>query len=201
MYTYGYLLYLPITIIFSLLFIINGCISKRPLGYYVMALLAVIYINKAIELAFFPFLIADISEFTIYNNINFKINLISLNKIQLIGNIALTIPIGIGIQYLVNSKFIGRLFLSIALALSFELIQLILLFTLKPIDIFFDVNDIICNVTGAILGLFIACAINKLLSNIPLKSNRGLFSYIHQVCINCSNNKNSLNDIYRSKAS
>ena len=28
MYTYGYLLYLPITIIFSLLFIINGCIGK-----------------------------------------------------------------------------------------------------------------------------------------------------------------------------
>ena len=72
MYTYGYLLYLPITIIFSLLFIINGCISKRPLGYYVMALLAVIYINKAIELAFFPFLIADIPEFTIYNSINFN---------------------------------------------------------------------------------------------------------------------------------
>lgn len=65
MYTYGYLFYLPLTIIFSLLFIINGVIRKRPLGYYVMALLAVIYINKAIELAFFPFLIADIPEFTI----------------------------------------------------------------------------------------------------------------------------------------
>ena len=53
-FTYGYLFYIPITILTTLPFIINGLIKKRPLPYYILVLLAIIYINKAIDIAFFP---------------------------------------------------------------------------------------------------------------------------------------------------
>lgn len=202
MYTYGYLFYVPITILVSVLFIVNGIVGKRPLAYYLLSLLAIIYINKAIELAIFPFVIADLPEVSIYNNINLSINLSHLSRVQLIGNVLLTVPIGVGIQYFINTKFMERLVLSILLALSFEFVQLILLLTLKPIDIFFDMNDIICNGMGAVIGLFIAYLMNQVLCKLPIKSNQGLLSYVHQVALNCSKNQKSLdnlNDLKQSK--
>ena len=114
----------------------------------------------------------------------------------------LTVPIGVGIQYFINTKFTERLVLSILLALSFEFVQLILLLSLKPIDIFFDMNDIICNGMGAVIGLLIAYLMNQVLCKLPIKSNQGLLSYVHQVALNCSKNQKSLdnlNDLKQSK--
>lgn len=201
MYTYGYLFYLPITIVFSMIFIVIGMKKKRPLAYYAMVFLAVIYINKAIEIVFFPMLTAiDMPEFSAYNNINMNIMLTSFSKMHLIFNVLLTIPIGIGVQYVTDLKFKGRFILSIALSLSFELIQLLLLFTIKPVDIIFDINDIICNVSGAILGILIVTLINMILSKVQLSNkNYDLFSYIHAVAINCANKESSLNGIYIKK--
>ena len=146
-FTYGYLFYIPITILTTLPFIINGLIKKRPLPYYILVLLAIIYINKAIDIAFFPIAILNIEEFNIYNNINLKINLINSNYYHLLLNMLLTLPIGVGIQYILNTKFLTRLIISIILSASFELIQLLILFTLKPIDLFVDINDLICNIS------------------------------------------------------
>lgn len=197
-FTYGYLFYIPITILATLPFVINGVINKRPLPYYILVLLAIIYINKAIDIAFFPIVILDIEEFNIYNNINLKINPLNLNYYHLLLNMLLTLPIGVGIQYILNTKFLTRLIISIILSASFELIQLLILFTLKPIDLFIDINDLICNISGALIGLVIAHIINKLQTKRPINTNyQDLFSYIHQVGINCINNQKSLNNIHK----
>ncbi|MFR3816023.1 MAG: VanZ family protein [Turicibacter sp.] len=197
-FTYGYLFYIPITILTTLPFIINGLIKKRPLPYYILVLLAIIYINKAIDIAFFPIAILNIEEFNIYNNINLKINLINSNYYHLLLNMLLTLPIGVGIQYILNTKFLTRLIISIILSASFELIQLLILFTLKPIDLFVDINDLICNISGALIGLVIAHIINKLQTKCPINTNyQDLFSYIHQVGINCINNQKSLHNIHK----
>lgn len=197
-FTYGYLFYIPITILATLPFVINGVINKRPLPYYILVLLAIIYINKAIDIAFFPIVILDIEEFNIYNNINLKINPLNLNYYHLLLNMLLTLPIGVGIQYILNTKFLTRLIISIILSASFELIQLLILFTLKPIDLFIDINDLICNISGALIGLVIAHILNKLQTKRPINTNyQDLFSYIHQVGINCINNQKSLNNIHK----
>lgn len=197
-FTYGYLFYIPITILATLPFVINGVINKRPLPYYILVLLAIIYINKAIDIAFFPIVILDIEEFNIYNNINLKINPLNLNYYHLLLNMLLTLPIGVGIQYILNTKFLTRLIISIILSASFELIQLLILFTLKPIDLFIDINDLICNISGALIGLVIAHIINKLQTKRPINTNyQDLFSYIHQVGINYINNQKSLNNIHK----
>ena len=195
-FTYGYLFYIPITILTTLPFIINGLIKKRPLPYYILVLLAIIYINKAIDIAFFPIAILNIEEFNIYNNINLKINLINSNYYHLLLNMLLTLPIGVGIQYILNTKFLTRLIISIILSASFELIQLLILFTLKPIDLFVDINDLICNISGALIGLVIAHIINKLQTKCPINTNyQDLFSYINQIGINRINNQKSLHNI------
>lgn len=199
MYTYLYLFYLTITIVFSVIFIVIDMKKKRPLAYYTMVFLAVIYINKAIEIVFFSMLTAiDMTEFSAYNNINTMLT--SLSKIHLIFNALLTIPIGVGVQYVTDLKFKPRFILSITLYLSFELIQLLLLFTIKLVDIIFDINYIICNVSGAILGILIVTLINMILSKVQLSNkNYDLFSYIHAVAINCANKQSSLNGIYIKK--
>lgn len=195
MYTYGYLFYIPISVILVLLFGVNGLIRKRPFPYYLMAIIAIIYLNKAIEIAIFPIFTdyAPVPEFSVWDNITFMLILSKSNLLQIFLNLLLTLPLGIGIQFVTNLKFKGRLTLLILCGISFELIQLILLFTLKPMNIIFDISDLLCNTIGALLGLFIMRIFNlifKHTSTDHVKNN--IFAYIKRVCSNCANDNNSL---------
>ena len=54
MYTYGYLFYIPVNVIYVLIFAIKGIIKKRKKEYYLFVIIFGIYFNFFIEKAFFP---------------------------------------------------------------------------------------------------------------------------------------------------
>lgn len=54
MYTYGYLFYIPVNLVFILILGIKGILQKREKGYYFFVFILGIYLNFLIDKAFFP---------------------------------------------------------------------------------------------------------------------------------------------------
>lgn len=181
-FTYGYLFYLPITLIFGSLLIFYGIKKKKELPYYICAVGAVWYINLAVNLSMFPILIEDIPEFNILYNINWNIKLTGAEWKHYILNILLTFPIGFGIQFILDIDLLKRILISVICGLSFEVFQLLLLFTVGPINIIFDVNDLICNVMGSLLGLLVVQIVNILARKIKITGDNPWLSYFIRVC-------------------
>ena len=74
MYTYGYLFYIPINVIYGSIFAITGIFKKRKKEYYFFVLIFGIYLNFFIEKAFFPIFTDGASYYvTLSNYINLDI--------------------------------------------------------------------------------------------------------------------------------
>jgi hypothetical protein len=159
-YTYGYLFYVPITLIFGGLLIFYGIKKEKKYPYYLCVAVALLYINMAVKISIFPILIEDIPEFDISYSINLRMGQWGSEWKQLILNILLTFPIGFGIPFILDTTLIKRVFICVICGLSFEVCQLILLLTVRPINVIFDVNDLICNALGALIGLLVIQMIN-----------------------------------------
>ena len=198
MYTYGYLFYIPVSLVLVLILGGFGLVKKRPFPYYLISILVIVYVNKAIELAIFPIFIEDIPEFDILFNIKLIPTLKRVNITQVLLNVLLTFPIGIGLQFVTNFKFKMRAMVAFFCGMSFEALQLILLILFKPINIYFDVLDLLCNIAGVLFGMLAIGAVNILFRNVQSASGvEGMFDYIKKVCSNCANDRRSLDfDVY-----
>lgn len=87
-----------------------------------------------------------------FNNINSSYNVFILN---IIGNIIIFIPIGIFIAYLFKTKFLKTTFYGFLISAIIETVQL-------PLPRTTDVDDLILNTTGTIIGYIIYKIIKKL---------------------------------------
>lgn len=181
-YTYGYLFYLPITLFFLLIFIIIGKKNRQSYPFYICAFIALLFINIAINISIFPILIEDIPEFDISYNINWNILNFGSGWRHNFLNILLTFPIGFGMQFIVNTSFAKRIIVSVLCGMSFEICQLIILYTLKPINIFFDVNDLISNIVGAFLGVLFIQLINLIIKKTKKRKYPPIIAYLDEVC-------------------
>ncbi|GAB2024911.1 VanZ family protein [Lactovum odontotermitis] len=82
-------------------------------------------------------------------------------------NILLTVPFGIYLRYLFKRKFTFVLITSFLLTLSFELIQRSALFGLYPRPYrLFDVDDLMLNTAGALLGFGLAYLLRRVLPSL-----------------------------------
>jgi len=189
---YGVIFIIPITVILVIYF---RAIRKKYSNWKVLGIvgiLSAIYVNCAIAYAFFPITIIDIPGFSISNNINWEIGVYSSSYFQLFLNILLTYPVGVGARFVTNMRNVSRFFFVCVVSVSIEIIQLIILFAFEPIDIFFDVNDIICNLLGGVLGYMSIFLLNCMCKKSEKTNNENLIGFIKNVCINCANNKKSL---------
>ena len=111
MYTYGYLFYIPVNVIYVLIFAIKGIIKKRKKEYYLFVIIFGIYFNFFIEKAFFPIFIDGASYYvTLSNYINLDItSLFQYTPYQIIGNLLLTFPMGILLAFVVDCNNSVRL--------------------------------------------------------------------------------------------
>lgn len=191
-FDYGIIFIIPITLIVTSCFLVIGKKYNCPKPFYVICFIGVFYVNCAIAYAFFPITFIEIPGFSIYNNINMKVGFYGANYVQLLLNILLTYPIGVGVQFVTNMRNRGRLLFVCTVSLSIEIIQLMILFVFKPIDVFFDVNDIICNVVGGMLGYTSMYVLNSFFKKSKYANPEKIFGFIKNVCINCANNKGSL---------
>lgn len=90
--------------------------------------------------------------------------------IQPFFNLLLTLPFGIYLRYLFKRNFSQTLVWSFMLTLSFELLQRSALFGLYPRPYrLFDVDDLMINTLGSLLGFGIACLLVKVLPDLDAK--------------------------------
>ena len=190
-FDYGIIFIIPITIMLACYFLIIRKKYNCPKPFYLICIIGGIYVNCAIAYAFFPITFIDIPGFSIFNNINMKVSIYGANYVQLLLNILLTYPIGVGAQFVTNMRNVSRLLFVCVLSFSIEIIQLIILFVFKPVDVFFDVNDIICNVLGGILGYISMYVFNLMFKKSDYENPEKMVGFIKNICINCANNKKS----------
>ncbi len=70
--------------------------------------------------------------------------------------------------------------------------QLLILYIFKPIDIFFDVNDLICNIIGGIVGYTLILIVDYTFREAKEDENKGFIQFIKGVCYRCANGEKSL---------
>lgn len=92
-------------------------------------------------------------QFDITNPATYMEALTNSDFLQIIFNIILLLPFGVYLRYYFNRKWYQVLLLSFLYSLFFELTQLSGLYGIYPYPYrFFEVDDLICNTLGGILG-------------------------------------------------
>lgn len=202
MFTYGYLFYIPVTVVFMLSTIILGVIRKRPFGFYLCGCIICVYLNLVIKEAIFPIYFDGRDLFiTVRHYVSFDLSFLTLDKLQIVGNILLTLPIGFCIPFYINVDRRKNYIISGIISLSIEFVQLILIITVHTIDIKFDVKDLILNLSGALLGCLIfdlfSLITSKIFHEFIEKDNDyiDIFSYILIICDNYTKGKKSIDNL------
>lgn len=198
MYTYGYLFYLPVNFAFIIIWGTNGLLKKRRKEYFLYAAILILYLNFLINKAFFPLFISGSQHYTgIIKYMNFSIStLFHYNLYQIAGNLLLTFPIGFFLPFVINCRQKARIIYSILFSISIEFIQLALIGVFHIVNMTFDINDIILNVTGCVMGNIIFKYMCKIYTKIPTSATLGTTAkYFNQVCDNCAYDRKSLSGV------
>ena len=155
---YGSVLLSRVIIVYSFIFYIQCCyfLTILPLppidevAYYTQPYVDLIPFHFISEyFAKTSYVIGDPSSF--WNTIN------ELYFYEPFFNAIMLIPLGIYLRYYYEKTFFSTILISFLLSLSFELIQLSALFGIYPRPYrLFQVDDLILNVFGAIIGFIIA---------------------------------------------
>ena len=194
MITYGLLFWGPFSFILWVYIIYFG--KKHMLGYpyYLIAFVSSIYFNKLIDVAFFPIRIEgaiDIESVGLLSFVDLSFNFPILSFEQIYGNILMTLPLGVFLPFISNVDNLKRTILTIILAFSVEFIQLLMIISMHRVDTFFDVKDIILNVTGALLGLFLFKVFSGYIYKKNYQVSGDIIGFIVRVCINREKYKKS----------
>lgn len=158
------LLYGLIILIFIYMFKRNKIKNNKKIDNFIF-FSYYLYIISLISVVFFPIPLYLLNEdqefpFTFFLNvIPFKTILIVLerNPIQLFGNILLLLPLGVILPILKKKLFGIRYILIVGFltSLTIESIQLLMSLSIGVPFRVFDIDDLICNTFGAILGYII----------------------------------------------
>ena len=182
--------------------IILGVIRKRPFGFYLCGCIICVYLNLVIKEAIFPIYFDGRDLFiTVRHYVSFDLSFLTLDKLQIVGNILLTLPIGFCIPFYINVDRRKNYIISGIISLSIEFVQLILIITVHTIDIKFDVKDLILNLSGALLGCLIfdlfSLITSKIFHEFIEKDNDyiDIFSYILIICDNYTKGKKSIDNL------
>lgn len=155
----GVILLIPLLII--------SIIKKRPAGRKILLILFTLYITAVISITVFPIIIEpEIMVFT-----DETINLIPFSTIsellrdngdaetvilQLIGNIVMMIPFGVSLPFVVVHKHKAFYILDALLfPVMIECIQLLISFSCKSYYRTIDIDDVILNFVGILIGYLI----------------------------------------------
>lgn len=184
-YTYGYLFYIPVNLVYFTVILVYGMRRRKRYPYFILSLITSIYINKAIELVYFPILLAREEQWrSIRSFMDFSLDFAHMGGLRQIGgNILLTVPMGLLLPFLFDFTKRIRWGCIIILSCMIELIQLGMIAVFHCVSKAFDVKDIILNLAGGVLGLaffeVLAAAVRKVIS--PEVKN-GFLKYVYGQC-------------------
>lgn len=189
MYTYGYLFYIPVNLVFILILGIKGILQKREKGYYFFVFILGIYLNFLIDKAFFPIFTDGAQYYTSFaDHVNLDVtSLFGYTPYQIIGNLALTFPMGILLAFVMDCRNSVRIGCSVLFSVLIEFVQLLMIISLHLTDVCFDVNDILLNTAGCLCGnavFYIFCRMDACLQGQGCSDS--VAGYFHQVCRKCA---------------
>ena len=163
-----------ITIVLSVLLIIRIAYFKNSKKKFIL--------HKEVVLLFFVAYVLILFQLVTYSgNEYIGMNLVPFKEIlrydigtdaffrQVIGNIFLFMPFGFFVTYYVNIKKISTMFLmTVGVSLVIEVVQYF-------IGRSFDIDDIILNVTGGILGFMVYVALDAIKERLPAFFQKDFF--------------------------
>ncbi|MFB4212852.1 VanZ family protein [Shouchella sp. JSM 1781072] len=164
-------------IIFIVLFIYLRKKRNKDLTYMAFWTLFYIYIVNVIRLTQFPVFIVDFPfEYNLQDFIQLKPESpLGYNLETSLLNVLLTIPFGFGLAFLIKMNFKKALFLTVCFSLTLEILQLSAHLFLPGNDRMVDVNDVIYNTLGGIIGyllfLLFGLIFKLILSKYELEDN------------------------------
>ena len=173
MISYDFVFYIPITLLF---FCLGYRKAKKEVSLYYYLLtffFAITYINCAIDKLIFP-IFYDVPEAVdIKTRINLEFDLSKMVGKQVFYNVLVTIPLAMCLLFIFRSRIKNIVFFTVVSSISIEIIQLIILITVKPGNVYFDIIDIFLNVIGGIIGCVLLYVVRKIAKYIKLNGFLG----------------------------
>ncbi len=172
--------------------------KKRNWSYLFFFSIFWLYVMSGLDKVFFPIpingqyvevmkqtsLSSHINLVPFYINQQYPLNTLAL--VNIIQNILLTMPLGFGLNFISRIKMRSLLWLSVAVGLGIELVQLIISFLLQYPYRIVDINDALLNAIGVIIGygLFkgFAGLYLKITRNLKIE-HTGLSLYIYEIAL------------------
>lgn len=153
-FSYGYLFYIPINAIYIISILLYGIKKKRNFLYYISAIIMAVYLNGMIRLVYFPIIIETPEIWgSLQNFVDMSLDFSNMGGLyQIVGNILVTIPIGILLPLMIDFSRRGRWICIILLSCSLELLQLFIIYFAHSISLFFDIKDVFLNLFGGVIG-------------------------------------------------
>lgn len=153
-FSYGYLFYIPINAIYIISILLYGIKKKRNFLYYIFAIIMAVYLNGMIQLVYFPIIIETPEIWgSLQNFIDMSLNFSNMGGFyQIVGNILVTIPIGILLPLMIDFNRWSRWIWVILLACTVEFVQLLIIYFAHSISLFFDIKDLFLNAFGGVIG-------------------------------------------------
>lgn len=183
-FTYGYLFYGPVNLVYLAVILFYGIKKAKPYPYYFFAFIMEIYINNAINLVFFPIVTMEKELWgRVGRYMDFSLDFVHMGGVrQIAGNILLTLPIGILLPLLFDVSRRFHWIFTITLSCMIEFAQLAIIYFYHSVSLFFDIKDIVLNLAGGIAGLLIygifMAFINKF-KRIHPETKSAFFKYIY----------------------
>ena len=191
MFIYFYPAGFYISLIILALVLVVLHLQGKSIFYIISSAVFGVYLIGAISVAVFPFVID-------FSNPDFRLNLnlipfdfgscfdyLPQNCVKAIfNNILLTTPFGFGIHFITHVKLKNVLWLTFVVGCSFEFTQFVMALIFHTYARSIDINDVILNATGFLLGHGIFRVFGVVYSLIIQKFQRQpryIFAYIYDV--------------------
>jgi len=165
---------------------------KRSLSYLLFFSIFWIYLLAVVQVVFFPIAINPDQNGAFSLSINLipfyfrDCSMLGLCIRDILENIILTIPFGLGINFLTRIKPGNIIWLAITIGFGFELYQLLISLVLRNGFRAVDINDSILNGTGVLLGYILfrvfAWVFIRVTTRFEIK-HKWLFAYIYEISL------------------
>lgn len=153
---------LPIGLLILAVVLIVSWRRKRSASYVFCAAILGIYLLFAVEQVFFPIRViepsGDLFEMGLRSSVNLvplRFNFTELTHIvvlQILLNVLLTVPLGFGVNFVAHMSPRRILLLALAVGLGIEAIQFVIGVLLGYLYRIIDVNDMLLNALGVLIG-------------------------------------------------
>ena len=166
-------------------------VQGKSLSYLLFCAVFGIYLIGVVSVVVFPLHVPDGD---LYSAFSLQVNLVPFNfgscdhhilcLRNVYENILLTIPFGFGVSFIANIKPRNILWMALAVGLAFEILQLVISLVVRSSFRVVDINDVLLNAIGVLIGYglfrifgkFYSAATHKLQIRSP-----HIFAYIHDV--------------------